>query len=396
VTYPITPKLGGPRLGNVRRSPSEPTRNIDWVLMFATALLCGVGLMAIYSASKPRLDKIGIDPYTYTTRQLIFLIAGSVVMAAMMSVDYGAIKDKAGALYMGTILSLLAVLIVGTGPPGSGANAWFDLGPILVQPSEFSKVTVLILIAGYLGDDESGGELSYARFINGLMLVGIPVGLILLQPDFGTASVLIALAMGVLLVAGASARYILFISILTVATVGALLAANVVRDYQVERLTAFVKQNVPDNDPSKDLVQQVKNSKRAIATGGIFGKGFLSPKAELTKGRYIPIQWTDFVFSAIAEQFGLVGTITLLMLYFFVLFRIWRIARLARDDVGLYICAGAMTMIVWHVFENIGMTMGIMPVTGIPLPLISYGGSSAIAFLAIIGLVQNVHMRRMR
>jgi rod shape determining protein RodA len=170
----------------------------------------------------------------------------------------------------------------------------------------------------------------------------------------------------------------------------------VVRDYQVERLTAFVKQNVPDDDPSKDLVLQVKNSKRAIANGGLFGKGYLSPDAKLTTGRYIPIQWTDFVFSAIAEQFGLVGTITLLMLYFFVLFRIWRIARLARDDVGLYICAGAMTMFVWHIFENIGMTLGIMPVTGIPLPLISYGGSSAIAFLAMIGLVQNVHMRRMR
>jgi rod shape determining protein RodA len=388
----IPKPLGG--LGNVRKSPSEPMRNVDWVLMLATAALAFVGFFAIYSASKPRLDRIGEDPYAYVTRQVIFVIIGAVVMAAVMSVDYALIKQKASVLYIGTIMSLLAVLIVGGGPPGSGANAWFDLGPILLQPSEFAKVTVLMLIAGYLGDDETGGQLSYARFINGLLLVGVPVGLILLQPDFGTASVLIALAMGVLLVAGASMRYILFISILTVASIGALIAGNFVRDYQVDRLTAFVKQNVPDNDPSKDLVQQVKNSKRAVATGGVVGKGYL--KGDITNGRYIPIQWTDFVFSAIAEQFGLVGTITLLMLYFFVLFRIWRIARLARDDVGLYICAGAMTMIVWHVFENIGMTMGIMPVTGIPLPLISYGGSSAIAFMAMIGLVQNVHMRRMR
>jgi rod shape determining protein RodA len=368
----IPKPLGG--LGNVRKSPSEPMRNVDWVLMLATAALAFVGFFAIYSASKPRLDRIGEDPYAYVTRQVIFVIIGAVVMAAVMSVDYALIKQKASVLYIGTIMS--------------------HLGPILLQPSEFAKVTVLMLIAGYLGDDETGGQLSYARFINGLLLVGVPVGLILLQPDFGTASVLIALAMGVLLVAGASMRYILFISILTVASIGALIAGNFVRDYQVDRLTAFVKQNVPDNDPSKDLVQQVKNSKRAVATGGVVGKGYL--KGDITNGRYIPIQWTDFVFSAIAEQFGLVGTITLLMLYFFVLFRIWRIARLARDDVGLYICAGAMTMIVWHVFENIGMTMGIMPVTGIPLPLISYGGSSAIAFMAMIGLVQNVHMRRMR
>jgi rod shape determining protein RodA len=214
-----------------------------------------------------------------------------------------------------------------------------------------------------------------------------------LQPDFGTASVFIALAMGVLLVAGANFRYILFISVLAIATIGALLGAGVVRDYQRDRLTAFTVQNT-DDPALKDLVQQVKNSKRAIATGGLTGKGYL--QGPLTNGRFIPVQWTDFVFSAIAEQFGLAGTITLLMLYFFVLFRMWRIARLARDEFGLYICVGAMTMIAWHIFENMGMTMGIMPVTGIPLPLVSYGGSSTVAFLAMIGLVQNVHMRRMR
>ena len=138
----------------------------------------------------------------------------------------------------------------------------------------------------------------------------------------------------------------------------------------------------------------MRNSKRAIATGGLSGKGYLN--GPLTNGRYIPVQWTDFVFSGIAEQFGLIGTITLLMLYFFVLFRIWRIARLARTTSASTSASGAMTMIAWHVFENMGMTMGIMPVTGIPLPLVSYGGSSTIATLAMIGLVQNVHMRRMR
>lgn len=375
------------------RTPSDPLRNIDWLLMLPVVAIAAVGLLSIYSASMPiQIRKVGGDPYLFTQRQTIFLIVGTMAMAATMVIDYGWIKERAGALYMGTILSLVAVQLVGTGPPGSGANAWFDFGPILVQPSEFAKVTVLVLVAAYLSEEREG-ELSYPRFINGLLLVGIPVGLIMIQPDFGTASVLIALAMGVLLVAGASIRYIAFISILAVATVGALIASEFVKPYQVDRLTSFVKQN--NDDPAlRDLVQQVKFSKRAIATGGLTGKGYLN--GPLTNGRYIPIQWTDFIFSAIAEQFGLIGTIVLLLLYFFVLFRIWRIARLARDDMGLYICTGAMTMIVWHVFENIGMTMGIMPVTGIPLPLVSYGGSSAIAFLTMIGLVQNVHMRRMR
>ena len=380
-------------LGNIRRSASEPMRNVDWILMLATLGIAAVGLVAIYSTSRPFLLYRGLDPYTYTQRQVIFLVVGAFVMAGVMSIDYGELKERAGGLYLLTIMALLAVLILGTGPAGSGANAWFDLGPILVQPSEFAKVTVLVLIAGYLAADERSGQLSYARFINGLILVGVPVGLVMLQPDFGTASVFIALAMGVLLVAGANFRYILFISVLAVATIGALIGSGFVREYQVQRITAFTVQNT-ENEQLKDLVQQVKNSKRAIATGGLSGKGFL--EGPLTNGRFIPVQWTDFVFSGIAEQFGLIGTVTLLLLYFFVLFRIWRIARLARDDFGLYICVGAMTMIAWHVFENIGMTMGIMPVTGIPLPMVSYGGSSTIAFLAMIGLVQNVHMRRMR
>ncbi len=379
-------------LGNIRSSPSDPRRNIDWILMAATFAIAGVGLFAIYSSSRPLLLAKGLNSYAYTERQVVFLIAGAVVMAAVMAVDYGAIRERSGALYLGTIMALLAVLLVGTGPPGSGANAWFDLGPILVQPSEFAKVTVLVLVAGYLAEERSG-ELSYARFVNGLMLVGVPLGLVLLQPDFGTASVFIALAMGILLVAGASMRYIVFVTVLATATVGALIAADFVKDYQVKRLTAFVQQNSED-EAIKDLVQQVKWSKRAIATGGITGKGYL--EGSITNQRRIPIQWTDFVFSAIAEQFGLLGTIALLLLYSFMLFRIWRIARLARDDLGLYLCTGVMTMIVWHVFENMGMTMGIMPVTGIPLPLVSYGGSSTVAFLAMVGLVQNVHMRRMR
>ncbi|MET0911135.1 MAG: FtsW/RodA/SpoVE family cell cycle protein [Ilumatobacteraceae bacterium] len=386
------PSLKRTDLGNVRRSNSEPMRNIDWILMLATLGIAAVGLVAIYSTSRPFLLYRGFDPYTYTQRQVIFLVIGAFVMAAVMSIDYGELKERAGGLYLLTIIALLAVLIAGTGPAGSGANAWFDLGPILVQPSEFAKVTVLVLIAGYLADERTG-QLTYARFISGLILVGVPVGLVMLQPDFGTASVFIALAMGVLLVAGANYRYILFISVLALATIGALIGSGFVKEYQVQRLTAFTVQNT-DDEQLKDLVQQVRNSKRAIATGGLSGKGYLN--GPLTNGRFIPVQWTDFVFSGIAEQFGLIGTITLLMLYFFVLFRIWRIARLARDDFGLYICVGAMTMIAWHVFENMGMTMGIMPVTGIPLPLVSYGGSSTIATLAMIGLVQNVHMRRMR
>ena len=163
--------------------------------MLATLGIAVVGLLAIYSTSRPFLLYRGFDPYTYTQRQVIFLVIGAFVMAAVMSIDYGELKERAGGLYLLTIITLLAVLILGTGPAGSGANAWFDLGPILVQPSEFAKVTVLVLIAGYLADERTG-QLTYARFISGLILVGVPVALVMLQPDFGTASVFIALRDG--------------------------------------------------------------------------------------------------------------------------------------------------------------------------------------------------------
>jgi rod shape determining protein RodA len=167
----------------------------------------------------------------------------------------------------------------------------------------------------------------------------------------------------------------------------------VVDRYQLRRIEALLNQNSTDDD-LQNLVLQVRYAKRAVATGGWFGKGYL--EAPLTTGRFIPVQQSDFIFSAIAEQWGMVGGGAVLLLYGVVLFRIWRTAHLAKDMLGTYLCAGAFSMLLWHVFQNVGMTMGIMPVTGIPLPFVSYGGSSLVAFAIMIGLVQSVHMRRMR
>jgi rod shape determining protein RodA len=284
------------------------------------------------------------------------------------------------------------LLVLALGKTSGGATTSYDLGPITNQPSEFGNVATLLFLAGYLSE-ERGEKITYSRFLGGLLIVGVPMVLVVIQPDLGTASVYVALAMGTLLVAGAEFKHILLITALSAATVAAAVISGLVEAYQLRRLTAFVSQNSADKK-LKDLIQQVKQAKRAFGNGGLWGKGWLH--GPLTNNRSIPVQWADFPSTAIGEQFGMVGIGVLLAMYAIVLVRIWRTAHLSRDMLGTYICAGVFTMLLWHIFENIGMSMGIMPVTGIPLPLISYGGSSCVAFLIMFGLVQSVHMRRFR
>jgi rod shape determining protein RodA len=192
--------------------------------------------------------------------------------------------------------------------------------------------------------------------------------------------VLISIAMGVLLVAGAKPKYIALISLLSLSTVASAFISRLVNQYQIERLRVFVDQSTTDPD-LQDSVYQVRNSVRAVGTGGLWGKGWL--EGPLTNGRNIPVMWSDFPFAAVGEQFGLVGCAALLLLF-------------AIDLLGTYLCAGVFTMVLWQLFQNVGMSLGIMPVTGLPMPFISYGGSSLITYFALFGIVQSVHMRRMR
>ncbi|MEQ1700289.1 MAG: FtsW/RodA/SpoVE family cell cycle protein [Ilumatobacteraceae bacterium] len=380
-------------LGNIRSSPSAPSRNIDWVLMLAVSALSIIGLAVIYTSSRTKFPPGGNEPYgfAFVTRQEVFLIVAVIGMIVVMAFDYEWWKDHSRFLYGVTIMLLVMVILVGA--VSGGANLSFDLGPFNVQPAEFGKFTVLMVVAAYLGDDRSD-DLPYHRFIVGLMLVGLPAALIIIQPDLGSASVLIAMAMGIMLVAGAKARYIFMITVLSAVTVGAAVVTGLVNEYQLRRFTAFFNQN--SNDPAlRDYVYQGKNAIRALATGGVTGKGWLQGPITMARSD-IPVQWADLPFSAVGEEFGLVGAAVVIGLYALVLLRIWRIAHLSRDLLGTYLCVGVFTMLLWQVFQNIAMTIGIMPITGLPLPWISYGGSGVVTFFALIGLVQNVHMRRYR
>jgi rod shape determining protein RodA len=202
--------------------------------------------------------------------------------------------------------------------------------------------------------------------------------------------VIVSIAMGVLLVAGAKFRYIFMISLLSAATVAAAFIGNLVNDYQLTRIRVLLDSNAASDSET----YQVDNAMRALGTGGVWGKGYL--RGPLTNDGDIPVMWADFPFAAIGEQFGLAGCVAVLALVGVCLLRIWRIAHLSRDLLGTYLCAGVFTMLLWQTFQNVGMTLKIMPVTGLPLPFISYGGSGLIVYFAMFGLVQSVHMRRMR
>jgi len=376
-------------LGNIRSSPGDPSRNIDWILLGAQILLTVAGCFVVYSATRTDPD---IDPYLFVTRQVVFAIVAAVVMFVVMSIDYELLRERARTVYGVTVLALLALLVLGkTGAGGSFADdIAFTLGPINVQPAEFAKLAVLLMLAAYIAD-EGLDSVSYPRFVGSLLIVGLPTVLIIAQPDLGTASVVISSVMGVLLIAGAKLRYIVVVSMMSLLTVMAAFISGLVNSYQLERFRVLFDQDNPD---LRNQALQVTNAIRAVGTGGVFGKGWL--KGDLTNGGDIPVAWADFPFAAIGEQFGMVGCGALLGLFIVVLFRIWRIAHLSKDLFGTYLCAGVFTMMLWQLFQNIGMTIGILPVTGLPMPFISYGGSGLVTYFALMGIVQSVHMRRMR
>jgi rod shape determining protein RodA len=374
----------------------------DWTLLGATVALCAFGLVAVHSSQWAFFQ--ANDPanlYYNVQHQAVPMVIGFLGMLVLMVLDYRQLKALAPRLYVGTTAMLALVLILGS--ERNGARAWFDLGSFTLQPSELAKLTMVLGLAAVVSNDRDG-PLSYSRFVGALVVLGLPVGLIMLQPDLGTASTFIVVAMAILLVGRARFWHIALITTLSLVTLVALVQTEFLAPYQVARLTSFVDPSAKSIDPAwpKDkqlqeqlingVREQVRYAQQAVSLGGLHGQGFA--KGITMNGGYVSQTHTDFIFANIAEQFGLVGAGIVLGLYLLILLRMLRIAQLANNAFGTLICAGGGALLAWHVFENVGMNMGIMPVTGIPLPLVSYGGSSVIAFLWLLGFVQNVYRRR--
>lgn len=369
---------------------SDPVRNIDWILMTAVIAQAVIGLFIVFSTTHLRLIDQNFDPFVYTQRQVIFVIFGAATMSAVMALGHEWFRSQATLLYGGTILLLVLVLVGGA--VTGGARLAFDLGPISLQPAEFAKPVILVLIAGYIADAQPE-SLDWHHFVMSLYIVLVPAGLMLLQPDLGSASVVIAGVAGMMYVANAKRRYLALVFGLSVVTVAATILAFPRLRYQLRRFDAWLNQDSFRED-LQNIVLQVRFAKRAVSTGGFFGKGYL--EGPLTNGKYIPVQFTDFPFSAIGEQFGMIGGGVVIGLFVVILWRIWRIAQMSRNRYGMLLATGVFAMLTFQIFQNVGMTLGLTPVSGLPLPFISYGGSHLLSSSILIGLVQSIHMRRLQ
>ena len=371
-----------------------PWRHLDLAMVAALLSIAGIGILMVYSSTRQALAGAGVDPHYYLKRQALNLGIGALLIVVTLLIDYRRWRDLSPLIYIGTCLMLLAVLSP-LGARSKGHQAWFPVGSFQLQPSELAKVALILCLAAFAGwtargssRSEGDGELRIGRLLVVLVLAAIPMALIMLQPDLGTDLVFLAILFAMLVAAGIKARHLAVLVMLGVALVVVVIHLGVLQRYQVDRLTAFL-------DPTSDTQStgyNLSESKSAIGNGGLTGKGLF--KGTLTNLSYVPEQRTDFIFTAVGEQLGFVGSALLLLLFAVLVWRCWRAAMSARDRTGTLICVGVMALIVFQVFENVGMTMGIMPIAGIPLPFVSYGGSAIMAYSVGIGLVLNVNMRR--
>jgi rod shape determining protein RodA len=363
----------------------RPIRHVDPVLLVAVIALAVVGLVAIYSSTHQSLEAIGSDQGFFVKRQLSFLALGLVVVMAAASFDYRFIKVYAGLIYVSSIVLLLLVRTpLGTNVRGS--QRWFELFGFQLAPSEIGKLALIAMLAAFLS--EIRGEITLRDVFRATGLAAVPAVLVFLQPDLGTSIVFAAILVGVLVVAGARPRYLAVLAFTAVALIFAGFQVGLVREYQLDRLRAFLDPETVDPATLHNRVQ----AEIAIGAGGLFGLGYL--QGTQTNLDFVPEQHTDFIFTAVGEEFGFIGAMTVLGLYGIVVWRAFRIASLSKDAFGTYLAAGIASMLALQMFVNVGMTIGIMPITGIPLPFVSYGGSSLLVSCVAVGVLLNVHMRR--
>ncbi|HEX2025192.1 MAG TPA: rod shape-determining protein RodA [Actinomycetota bacterium] len=361
-------------------------RHVDPTLIVTAAVLAVYGLFMVYSATNQSLLTLGEDPGFYLKRQLTFLMLGVIAMIVAATFDYRLVKVYAPIIYGVSLLALLVVLTP-LGDETAGAQRWITLFGFQFQPSELAKLSVVAMLAAYLS------ELREVRLENvwrAAFIAGGPMVLIFAQPDIGTMMVFAAALITLLVVAGARARHIAIL--IGMAIFGAIIAFNlgIVKDYQIDRLRSFL-------DPAADPLRagyNLQQAQIAIGAGGLFGRGYLN--GTQTNLDFVPEQHTDFVFTVVGEELGFMGAIGLLALFAVLLWRGFRTALMSRDAFGTLLAMGIVGMLAFQVFVNVGMTMGIMPVTGIPLPLVSYGGTSMVVNWAAVGLLLNVHMRRFK
>ncbi len=362
---------------------------VDVVLIGATLLVAAIGVVMVYTATRGVLLTQGVDPHYFLKRQGVFVVMGLATLVVVALIDYRRLESVGMGIYALTVLALLAVMVPGVGSSALGSQRWFSLGPLQLQPSEFAVLGLIVAVATYCSRRSEG--LTWRDVFRVLILAGIPIVLVLIQPDLGTAIIMTIVLLVMMAVAGLPGRILIILVLGAILVVILAFEAGVLHHYQIARLTTFLHQD-SKNPADQAGIYNLEQSKIAIGSGGLFGTGIGHGAA--TNLGYVPEQQTDFIFTAVGEQLGFIGSVAVLALLGVVAFRVLRTAELARDAFGRLLCAGIFTFIAYSVFQNAGMTMGIMPITGIPLPFLSYGGSAALCFFAAVGVSLSVYARR--
>tara|TARA_B100000686_G_scaffold351937_1_gene452231 strand:+ start:750 stop:1889 length:1140 start_codon:yes stop_codon:yes gene_type:complete len=357
-------------------------RHVDLLLPLLSIALAVIGTLMVYSATRGPATDLRPAETTYMYRQGLFVVVGIGVMVIAAWFGHRRVQRLAIAIYVGLLGTLIGVLIFGV--EVKGTRGWFEVGDYQLQPSEFGKIALITALAAVLGSSEDIGPF---RLAIAVVVAGLPIAAILLQPDLGTILVYGAISAGMFLVSGVSGQFLLVLGLLLLTGLVAVLQSDVLAEYQISRLLVFV-----DEETSTAASYNLEQAQIAIGNGGLAGQGLF--EGTQNNSDLVPEQQTDFIFTVIAEETGFVGSAAVLVVIALLLVRVWRIGRIADDKFGLLLAAGVFSMLSFQVFQSVGMSTGIMPITGIPLPLISYGGSSILSTFLAIGLVESVHMRR--
>ena len=376
------------RGATITTRPGTRLPGLDWVLFAAVLGLLVVGTLAIWSATSGRTDLTGNDSTAYLRKQLVNLAIGAVLMVTVLATDHRWVRILTPMVYLASVVGLVLVLVIGTDVNGS--QSWLMVGGMSIQPSEFAKLAVVVGMALLVAERAEG---SWRRSVGGLdvvlmlLIAGVPAVLIMLQPDLGTMLVLSATVFGVLAVSGAPRRWLAGLAAGGVAVAATAVAVGFLKPYQVDRFMAFTN---PDLDPL-GAGYNTEQARIAVGNGGLTGQGLFN--GSQTQSGFVPEQHTDFIFTAIGEELGLLGGGVVIALSCLVIWRALAISAATSDMFGRVAAAGIACWFGFQAFQNVGMCLGIMPVTGVPLPFVSYGGSSLFASLLAVGLLQNIHLR---
>ena len=397
---------GGPRPGAFRTRPrsmitrvtsrDSRLRHLDWILIAAVLALCALGVLLVYSATEPSLVQRGANPHTYLDKQAIFVVIGLVMMALVSLVDHRQLRVFAPVAYGAAVLGLLVVLTP-LGATVNGAAGWIDLpGGFQIEPSEYAKIALILMTALLFSElregarDPSAGRPGPSlRDVGIVIACGLPlIGLVIIEPALGISMVLVVVLAGMILLSGIQLRWVLSLLAVAVAGVVAALSLHLVKGYQLTRFSSFLH---PSSDAAGSGYNAIQ-AKIAIGSGGMFGQGLFHGQS--VSGSYVPAQSTDFIFTVAGQELGFVGAVVIVALLGVVVVRALRIATRADDSFGMLVASGVAIWFLFQAFVNVGMTVGIMPITGLPLPFISYGGSAIFADMIAVGLLLSIHHKR--